>query len=70
MSEGRKKRKAIKWNIVFLGFGILTAGILLIILLSNNSGGLDIINPLGVIFVLASIFVIGWGFRIKLPADG
>jgi len=55
----------ITWKTVFIGLGILVSGILMILFSNTWGTRTGITNPIGIIFLIASIFVIGWGFRIR-----
>jgi len=61
--------RPVKWNIVFLGFGILALGIIMVIFWDTWGNRTGITNPIGVILIIGSIFTIGWGFRLKFPQD-
>jgi len=60
-------KKPIKWKIVGLGFVILAIGIIITIFTNNWSEDVVEVNPIGVVITFSSIFVIGWGLRIRMP---
>jgi len=60
-------RTHVKWNIVFLGFGMLALGIITVIFFDTWGNRSNIINPIGVMLIIGSIFMTCWGFRIRLP---
>jgi len=63
------RRRPVKWNIVFLGFGIFAFGIIMVLFWDTWGNRTNVINPIGFVLVFVSIFIIGWGFRIKMPKD-
>jgi len=63
-------RRPTNWKIVGLGFGILALGIVIMIFWNGWFERENVTNPIGVILTIASIFVIGSGFRISVPKYG
>jgi len=59
--------KPIKWKIVGLGFVILAIGIIITIFTNNWNEDVVEVNPVGLVITFSSIFVIGWGLRIRTP---
>ena len=60
-------KKSINGKIVGLGFLILAIGIIITIFTNNWNEDVVEVNPIGVVIAFSSIFVIGWGLKIRMP---